>query len=1734
MKKTIRTLFALSAFIGLSSISQAAAIATVDDSATQNAFAGGIVANDLVNQGQSTLSSYDAGAETFGPDGLNDGSGDIASTTENTYYNNDGVAQTIQFDLNTAVNTQGYDLTSIIAISGWASDTNFNYHDYTIQVSVVGSATYTDLVTVDTTATTASRRVTITDNATGVLASGVDSIRFVMPADHGRIVMQEIDVIGTATASVASPVTWDDGAADDNWSSTANWDGDVAPTNGDTVVLTATTQSYLDYAWTIESGESLTADDAVLTGNGYGDDLGIVTGGTLTLATGGSMNIGFMRPRSDATSGGDFVIQPGASLNTMVYGLSSKELNITYIADAAGVTTWTNALSGAGIFNIGGDHLTVDLTHYDIANGSTLILADYAAAGDLDGTTFASVTLTEGWNGTVDYAYDQGGGDLAIALTNISIGPLNETANGAPHSWLDLYGLVIGGDYEAADLLDSDGDGKLNWEEYRDGTDPTGVGVAAPIPFTLVEGTNGDPDALTFSPPNTTWHIEASTDSIVWGVVPHMTFVVNADGTITAIVEALPALSAGGTYRVIETQKNRKLVIFLTEGQSNMEGASSDAASNVYGMEDHPLPNMLQLSRARPRDFYDVGAENELIRAFQPLQTTIAQNPDAQTQYESNSYTALDFYFARAYAADHPDEDVLIVRNAVGGTGFQNNNWNDGDVLDLNVTPYLQAALAQVSGEYATIEFGGILWHQGEADANASEVYEANLVALVARHRGYVEAEIANSSAPFICGTMVSRWIEERSFNTVVDAVHRNIANLVPNADFVDLSDLDQEGWSLTNHFLVDEYKTIGARYYQKWLEVQGITGKGTPRAWLDAYGLVVDGDYAAADLLDSDGDGKLNWEEYLDGTNPTGPVAAITFAVAAPDSIADTLNFIPPSTPWVVEASTDDTVWGVVPHMSFVVNADGTITATVEELPALSAGGSYRITEKAQNRKLVIFLTEGQSNMVGYAPDTDTNVYGMADHPLPNMLQLSHGHARHFYDSEAENALIPAFQPLQASEDPGQSSDEADTALDFYFARAYAEDHPNEDVLIIKNAYGGTGFANNRWNDGDSLDALVIPYFEGAFKQNDLSNRYETIEFGGILWHQGEADTKTVAASSAYAANLVAMVARHRSRVDTYVSTEDTPFILGTMHYYRIDNYYSNFPEMSTVDAIHRDIANLIPNADCVDLHDLQGNTTIHFSVDEYKTMGARYYQKWLELSDTSNGTPYAWLQLYGLVSDGDYEAADLLDSDSDGRLNWEEYQDGTDPTGVGVAAPIPFTLVDASDGSADTLTFAPPNTKWVIEASSDNVEWGVVPQVTFVVNADGSITATAPQLETLNPSGTYRVVETSENTKLVIFLTEGQSNMVGWSGKTFYEMDDYPCSNMFQLSRGLARLEYAPGTADSIVQAFQPLQTTVDRSGAATSRFVSLDFYFAREYAKAHPDEDVLIVKNARGGTGFVNNYWNAGDSQDVLADPYLAAALAQVSGEYTTIEFGGILWHQGETDAKDAASAAAYSANLTALFARHRAVADSYFPGTQSSIVIGTMVPANIQKNSTGYYDDIDAIHRDISNLVADAGVADLSSISGEAGQHFLADGYQTAGELYYQKWLELETQIEQEQTWLDVHGLVTGGDYAAAMAEDSDGDGKFNWQESQYGTNPAGHLPTEPSVLNLQVGNPSSDDSLTFMPPNTAWVLKVSADLSQWEDVSEALFTINADGSVTVNTEHNAELSKRFYKLVETGW
>jgi hypothetical protein len=78
--------------------------------------------------------------------------------------------------------------------------------------------------------------------------------------------------------------------------------------------------------------------------------------------------------------------------------------------------------------------------------------------------------------------------------------PSEYTTNGTPYAWLDYYGLVTGGDYDAADWYD-EGDGMAAWEEYYAGTDPTNpdsvlriLSVDTDWRIVWFGGTNGSPD----------------------------------------------------------------------------------------------------------------------------------------------------------------------------------------------------------------------------------------------------------------------------------------------------------------------------------------------------------------------------------------------------------------------------------------------------------------------------------------------------------------------------------------------------------------------------------------------------------------------------------------------------------------------------------------------------------------------------------------------------------------------------------------------------------------------------------------------------------------------------------------------------------------------------------------------------------------------------------------------------------------------------------------------------------------------------------------------------------------------------------------------------------------------------------------------------------------------------------------------------------------------------------------
>ncbi len=125
-------------------------------------------------------------------------------------------ASSREFVLGTGTYGLGFDITGIQSIAAWQGAGYPNQH-YTVSVSYVGNDDFITLTTVEyqpfvgpfpPNEVGGSTKVNVTEDETGVLASGVDAIRFdtlaIVGVAGGGAVYREIDVFGGATVPEAS------------------------------------------------------------------------------------------------------------------------------------------------------------------------------------------------------------------------------------------------------------------------------------------------------------------------------------------------------------------------------------------------------------------------------------------------------------------------------------------------------------------------------------------------------------------------------------------------------------------------------------------------------------------------------------------------------------------------------------------------------------------------------------------------------------------------------------------------------------------------------------------------------------------------------------------------------------------------------------------------------------------------------------------------------------------------------------------------------------------------------------------------------------------------------------------------------------------------------------------------------------------------------------------------------------------------------------------------------------------------------------------------------------------------------------------------------------------------------------------------------------------------------------------------------------------------------------------
>jgi len=289
--------------------------------------------------------------------------------------------------------------------------------------------------------------------------------------------------------------------------------------------------------------------------------------------------------------------------------------------------------------------------------------------------------------------------------------------------------------------------------------------------------------------------------------------------------------------------------VYLLIGQSNMEGSSEPGAREESGLDSmHPRIRQLNVKQNNREIFStDETFTNEAFNVIQP-RFVGAEDPLHEPRFpqqpgKGGTFIGPGLSFAKA-ALKATTQDVILVPAAWSGRGFCANDdaelaWNalptdepalGGTLLTERALTRLNMTLRDSGGI-----FRGILWHQGEADANSApcaERYEENLIALAQRIRSDAVLDTRGSSArgadaavPFVAGTM-SRGNDERGvFSTYgpdkqrVDNAHRNLPNRLRWSATVIADDLVPPAYPCGQgsciHFGAAAYRELGTRYYE-------------------------------------------------------------------------------------------------------------------------------------------------------------------------------------------------------------------------------------------------------------------------------------------------------------------------------------------------------------------------------------------------------------------------------------------------------------------------------------------------------------------------------------------------------------------------------------------------------------------------------------------------------------------------------------------------------------------------------------------------------------------------------------------------------------------------------------------------------------------------------------------------------------------------------------------------------
>lgn len=265
--------------------------------------------------------------------------------------------------------------------------------------------------------------------------------------------------------------------------------------------------------------------------------------------------------------------------------------------------------------------------------------------------------------------------------------------------------------------------------------------------------------------------------------------------------------------------KNEAFDIVIQAGQSNAAGCGRGAVDNEFIPDDRILcMRAEQTVTVTPKKIEVTYADKDFI--FERM--------EEQTE-NGEKIADMSPEFCRKYIAGGSlgqGRKLLVIKAAVGGTGFAKGNWGAKDDLYLKMLQMASYALS-LSPKNKVV---AVLWHQGEHDAFENADWDAkvryathynNLSLLV---KG-IRAACCDPDLPFIAAGFVDEWYEKNlaACDAVLSAI-RDCLKDAGSSGFVESKGLLSNNQKVGNgddiHFCREAQYTLGGKYYDEYKRI--------------------------------------------------------------------------------------------------------------------------------------------------------------------------------------------------------------------------------------------------------------------------------------------------------------------------------------------------------------------------------------------------------------------------------------------------------------------------------------------------------------------------------------------------------------------------------------------------------------------------------------------------------------------------------------------------------------------------------------------------------------------------------------------------------------------------------------------------------------------------------------------------------------------------------------------------